>query len=326
MSVIFKFTSLLLIWTLVFGLFVWLVGPYEDADLTAEFDATQLNVGVDAYLASVEGRFDDITPGVQKQVIWAGASGAKTPWSVLYVHGFSATAQEIRPVPDDVATALGANLILTRLTGHGRGSDAMAEGSVATWMGDVAEALAIARKLGDRVLVISTSTGGTLMAAAALDADLMQDVAGIVMISPNFGVNDPLARLLTWPAARHWLPNLAGERRSFEPRNEGQATYWTTEYPSVAALPMGALIKAVNGLDFGKAQVPVLFWFSTNDTVVRPDITAQVADEWGGPVKVVNPELGPGDDPSAHVIAGDIMSPSQNEATVSGILAWVKGL
>ncbi len=326
MNSISKILFLVLIWTCVFALFVWLVGPYEDADLTASFDDSQLDEGVDTYFATSEARYDDITPGVQKQAIWAGAPEVETAWSVLYVHGFSATAQEIRPVPDDVANALGANLILTRLAGHGRSSDAMAEGSVPAWMGDVAEGLAVARKTGDRVLVISTSTGGTLMAAAAMDEKLMQDVAGIVMISPNFGVNNPLASLLTWPAARYWLPKLAGERRSFEPANEGQATYWTTEYPSFAAMPMGALIKAVNTLDLRQTKVPALFWFSPDDQVVRPDVTVKVAQKWGGPVTVVNPVLGAQDDAFAHVIAGDILSPSQTGVTVRGILEWVKGL
>jgi len=323
---LYKFIFFLGVGLLSLGVLLWLFGPYEDAELRTEFDPIKLDVGVDAYFETSEVAFDDITPGVQKQVIWADAPETKTAWSVLYLHGFSATAQEIRPVPDQVADALGANLILTRLAGHGRSGDAMAQGSVAAWMRDVAEGLAVARKTGDRVLIISTSTGGTLAAAAALDDTLMQDVAGIVMISPNFGVNSPLAPLLTWPAARHWLPVLAGDRRSFEPLNADQATYWTTEYPSVAAMPMGALIKAVNALDLSEATVPALFWFSLEDKVVRPELTLEVAAAWGGPTRVVHPELGPDDDPYAHVIAGDILSPSQNAATVEGILDWIGDL
>jgi alpha-beta hydrolase superfamily lysophospholipase len=308
------------------GVLAWLFGPYEDADLTAAFDASQLEGGIDAYLATQEAAFDDITEGVQKQVIWASDPSVKTPWSVLYVHGFSATAQEIRPVPDDVATALGANLIYTRLQGHGRSGDAMAEATVPGWMADMAEGLAIARATGDRVLIISTSTGGTLAAAAAVDDALMQDVAGIVMISPNFGVQNPAGPLLTWPAARHWLPLLAGREREFTPENDGHGRYWTTKYPSVAALPMGALIKAVDELDLAAAQTPALFIFSDEDRVVRPELTRAAAAEWGGPVRIITPVLGAEDDPFAHVIAGDILSPSQNAPTATAIAAWAKGL
>ncbi len=309
---------------LVTGL--WLFGPYEPSSLRAHFDPSRLDAGVEPYFQSVEAAFDDITPGTEKRVIRADVGQARTDWAVVYVHGFSATSQEIRPVPDRVAQALGAHLVFTRLQGHGRGAQAMATGTVAGWMADVAEALAAARSLGDRVLVISTSTGGTLMAAAAQDPALMQQVAGIVFVSPNFGINNPLAPLLTWPAARYWLPMLAGARRGFTPKNDAQARYWTTEYPSVAAMPLAALVKTVGQLDPGKATTPALFWYSDSDQVVRPDLTADVAARWGGPVRVVQPVLGPGDDASGHVIAGDIVSPGQTGGAVAGIIDWARGL
>ena len=44
----------------------------------------------------------------------------------------------------------------------------MAEATASGWMQDMAEGLAAARAVGDKVMVISTSTGGTLAAAAAL--------------------------------------------------------------------------------------------------------------------------------------------------------------
>ena len=88
-----------------------------------------------------------------KRIVWAGAAGQKTPLAVIYVHGFSASAEEIRPVPDEVAKALGANLFYTRLAGHGRSGDAMAEPLAGDWIEDMAEAMAILQKLsGERPL------------------------------------------------------------------------------------------------------------------------------------------------------------------------------
>ncbi|MBD3662765.1 alpha/beta fold hydrolase [Sulfitobacter sp. TSTF-M16] len=315
-----------LLFVILIGVGLWYFGPYEPVDLSAEFDEALLDQGVDPYLAAQEARFVGITEGVQKQVIWATAPEVRAPWSVLYIHGFSATAQEIRPVPDMVAKELGANLVFTRLAGHGRSGDALASARVTDWMNDVAEGLAIARKTGDRVLIMATSTGGTLAAAAAVDDALMQDVAGIVMISPNFGIKNPMSPLLTWPAARYWLPQLAGDTRSFTPQNEEHGRYWTTSYPSVATLPMGALVKAVRALDLGQAKVPALFIFSRKDTVVRPQMTRETAEEWGGPSQIVNPKLTDRDDPDAHVIAGDILSPSQNGPTTNAIVTWARGL
>ncbi|NNF28661.1 MAG: alpha/beta hydrolase, partial [Gemmatimonadetes bacterium] len=82
---------------------------------------------VDPYLAGREARFEDLTPGTAKSVAWAGAPGARTPFAVLYFHGFSATSMEARPLPERMAERLGANLFRTRLTGHGRPGRALAE-------------------------------------------------------------------------------------------------------------------------------------------------------------------------------------------------------
>lgn len=305
---------------------LWWFGPYEPVDLKAGFEPRKFGEGVQVYFESIESRFDDITPGVEKRVIWQeGFKERRTPVSVLYVHGFSASSEEIRPLPDRVADALGANLVYTRLAGHGRGGAALAGPSAHDWMADVAEGLAAARAVGERVVVIATSTGATLAVAAALDPELSRDVAAMVLISPNFGIHDPAAAALTLPAARWWLPWVLGREHSYPPASDAQARYWTTRYPIEALLPMAALVRAVAGMEVERATVPALFRFSEDDRVVRPDISRRVAGRWGGPALVQLVGTGPGDDPAAHVIAGAILAPGLTGAAVTDILAWLRG-
>ena len=85
---------------------------------------------------------------------------------------------------------------------------------------------------------------------------------------------------------------------------------------------MAALVKVVAAQDFTAAKVPALFWYSKGDTVVRPEVTARIHGEWGGPatVEIVTP--GAGDDPNQHVIAGDILSPGLTEKAVEAIKQW----
>ncbi|KIC35322.1 alpha/beta hydrolase [Leisingera sp. ANG-M7] len=299
-------------------------GPYEEVDLTASFDARKFGEGVQVYFESVESRFDDITPGTEKRVVWAGQAETRTPVSVLYIHGFSATSEEVRPVPDRVAAGLGANLVFTRLTGHGRTGVAMLEGTPKAWMQDTAEALAAAAHVGDRVVVIANSTGAALATVAALDTDLAQNIDAMVLMSPNYGLNSVFAPLLTWPAARYWLPPLAGREIELPVRSEAYERFWTTRYPSQAVLPMAAMVNAVREMDLSDTDVPVLFWYSVGDKVVRPDLAAEVAAAWGGPVAVSLVPPGAADDVHGHILAGDIVSPSQTQATVDGILNWLK--
>lgn len=301
-----------------------MLGPHEDVDLTARFDPAAFNGDPAAYFAESEAKVPNLRAGEEKRIIWAGDPGAKTDVVLVYIHGFSAGSEEIRPLPDLLANALGANLIFARLTGHGRDGAAMAEPVAGDWVRDTSEALAAARMIGSRIVVLSTSTGGTLAAAAAVAPDLSQDVAAMIFVSPNFGINSPLAPILNLPAARSWLPLIAGEERSFTPLNDAQAKRWTTRYPSVAVLPMAALVKTVRALDFTQAKMPALFWFSNDDQVVRPDLTRDVAERWGGAAKINLVTVGPEDDPSSHVIAGDIVSPALTEPAFTAMLAWLR--
>ncbi|MES0823888.1 alpha/beta hydrolase [Ruegeria sp. SCP11] len=316
----------LLLALIVIGGLVYWFGPREEVNLHPRFDPRKFGEGVQVYFESTESAYDDIVSGVEKRVIWQdGFKEQRTPISVLYVHGFSASSEEIRPVPDMVADALGANLVYTRLKGHGREGSAMAEGTASGWMQDMAEGLAAARAVGDKVVVISTSTGGTLAAAAALDEELSWDVAGIVFVSPNFGVNTPGAWIPGLPWARTWLPLVMGEERDVSGPDPELNKYWSAVYPWEAVVSMTVLVETIYALDFSGAQVPALFWFSDDDQVVRPDLTHKVADAWGGPATVELVTMGPGDDPMSHVIAGRLMSPGQTDATVTGILDWLKG-
>ena len=124
---------------------VFFAGPRTPADTTITFDPASIGADPDAYIAASEAKISGIRPGQQKQIVWASPTHAKTPLAIVYVHGFSASSGELRPLPDKVAAALGANLFFTRLTGHGQDSAAMAQGSIKAWVNDYAEAIAIGR-------------------------------------------------------------------------------------------------------------------------------------------------------------------------------------
>jgi alpha-beta hydrolase superfamily lysophospholipase len=305
------------------GLFL---APKEPLEMPPPFEPRRFGEGIGVYLETMESRFDDIRPDSHKRVIWAGERETRTALSIVYFHGFSASSQEIRPVPDLLAQAFGANLVYTRFRGHGRDSDAMGEASASDWLADAAEALAVARATGERVVILATSTGATVAAVALQDPALREHVAGVIFVSPNFGINNPLAPLLTWPGARHWLPLVAGKRRSFEPRNPEQAAEWTSEYPSIAVFAMAALVAHARSLDYSKMTLPALFYYSDDDRVVRPDLTGKVMAKWGGPVTRLVPTPGPEDDPFAHVITGDIMSPGTTHAAVEAMTEWLAPL
>ena len=89
---------------------------------------------VNAWLAAQEAGVPNLRPGAEKRVIWAGTMGQVADLSVVFVHWFSAAAEEIRPVPDLLAAALGANLHFARLARLGRDGAAMGEVDFLDWM------------------------------------------------------------------------------------------------------------------------------------------------------------------------------------------------
>ena len=163
----FVFALILLLVVVAAGL--WLFGPREPVDLTVSFDPSSIGSDPDAYLARQEADIPNLRPQSKKEIVWAyPASRAKTELSIVFLHGFSADKAETRPLADEVAKALHANLFYTRLTGHGRDGAAMEQASVNDWVNDLAEAMAIGRDIGSKVVVIGASTGGTEALAAVL--------------------------------------------------------------------------------------------------------------------------------------------------------------
>ncbi len=304
----------------------WFLAPRDSVDRTISFDPATIPNDIDGWLAGKEGTLADLRPEDAKQIYWSGVTGQKTPIAIVYLHGFSASKWEIRPVPDRLAEGLKANLYFPRLAGHGRSGAAMAEPAAGDWVEDVAEAMAIGRRLGERVILVGTSTGATLAALAATDPKLSEGLAGVVLVSPNFALNNRFAWMLELPYARSWLPLIAGSERSFTPVNEDHAKHWTMRYPSVSVLPVATLLEHVRRIDLGTAHVPALFMWSPEDRVISPSAVEAAAAEWGGPVTVDQVALDEGDDPMRHVLAGRILSPARTDEVVATMLQWARAL
>ncbi len=305
-----------------FAAVVW--GPVSEVDLSPRFNAAIIGPDIDEWLEEQEEEFPGITPGTEKQVTWAGAKGAKTQIAVVYLHGFSGSSIDLKPVPNNVAEALGANLFKTRLAGHGLDGAALGAATPESWIQDTAEALAIGKRLGDKVLVIGTSTGGTLATIAAADPVLSNDIAGIVLVSPNFRMKPMRARVFDLGFAPIWAPWFTGPEYSRAPTSEAHATYWTNTYPISGLFHVAALLRAAQKLDLSQVDVPLLVMYSPADQVVDAAHTVSFLQAWGGQVRWEQRQMTAKDDPRSHMITGDIRSPAQTAATVKIIRDWLE--
>ncbi|MFT4974927.1 MAG: esterase/lipase [Myxococcota bacterium] len=273
---------------------------------------------VDTWLARREAHITDITPGTEKTIL--RVSPDKTPISLVFLHGFSATRQELSPLCENLSQELGANAYFARLTGHGRSDDEMAEASVGAWMADVAEAMEIGRRIGEKVVVIGSSTGGTL--AAWLASENPPDLAALVYISPNFALRDKRSRMMLWPGRRLLARIVIGTHREWQPKNELVGRYWTHRYPARALFPMIELVNHVQKIDLSQARQPAMVIYSPDDTIVdSAEIVARFAQMGASPKELL--AITDANDTENHVLAGDLISPDTTAPITTAILSFL---
>lgn len=286
--------------------------------------APELPDDIETWLADRERQVASqyaLIPDTEKRVTWYGEPGERTAYVVVNLHGFSATRQETAPLAERIATALAANLFETRLSGHGRAQQPMHAVRAEDWLADAAEALAIGARLGEKIVVIGTSTGGTL-ALAMSDHETAAAVSDIVLISPNLQPRDDKAAWLTRPAGPLIAKLVNGDTRSWEAHNEQQARYWSTSYPIDAAVEVMRLVDSVQSrLPMQLAQ-DLLVLQSPHDKVVSPEATRQAFERINAPRKRLI-EIEYAEDPSNHVLAGDILAPASTDRIAAEIVTFV---
>ncbi len=301
---------------------VFLAGPRPSKKVALR--QIDLPVDLDTYVASSEAQYTDIIVGAEKKIRWADPGKEQTAVSIVYLHGFSATRQEVAPLCDILADSLGANLYYTRLKGHGRADEAMAEPTVEDWIHDSREALQIGRRLGRKVILVGTSTGGTLSTWLTLQPDT-SDILANILISPNYAPKDRNAVVALWPWGENIMRMAVGDTRSWEPANDLQEKYWNTTYPVSAVVPMMTLVDIVDESDFSTIVTPTQIVYSALDEVISVDKIEEKFPEIGSAYKMLTP-IDTSGDGSNHVLAGDIVSPGTTIPVSKMILEFLEPL
>lgn len=290
---------------------VFFAGPR--ADKSVKVTDVTIPDDLDSYLQQKEAALGDVFEGFEKQILWANEDKRRTEQSIVFIHGFSASRFELSPLVEDLGDSLGANVYFTRLAGHGQPGHAMASASVNDWIYDGLEAIEIGRRIGDNVIIISNSTGSTIAAWICAHPDLAANVAANVMLSPNFGPKDDNARVLLWPWGKQIAQLIEGKERSWEPANEKHGKYWTTSYPTSALVNMMGLVDLLQETNLQTTTVPTQIIYSDKDTVVDPDQIKAGFERLGSPYKRLI-AFNDSEDPSNHILAGDVMSPSTTDS------------
>lgn len=206
-----------------------------------------------------------LKPDNEARIIWANDSlKQQTEYAIIYLHGFSASQEEGDPVHYEFAQKFGCNLFLSRLDAHGIDTtDPLANFTAEGLWNSAKEAYAIGKQLGKKVIIMSTSTGGTLALKMASE---YPDITALIMLSPNIAINDPNAWLLN----NHWGLQIAqmivGKHRTVKDTSSIYAQYWNTRYSTISLVQLEELIETtMKEATFKKVKQPVLLLYYYKD-------------------------------------------------------------
>ena len=198
----------------------------------------------------------------------------------------------------------------------------MIDGTVNGWANDANEALEIGRRLGNKVVLIGTSTGSTLITWLSLQPS-NKDVQAMILLSPNFHPANSNMSILLWPWGEKIAEMLIGKTRHWESNNPLHEKYWANDYSTAAMLPMMGLVKIVNDADLNEISTPTLMVYSSKDKTISVPALIKAFRHFGSIDKEIV-EFNDTEDPDSHALAGDLLSPSSTKALADRVTAFVK--
>jgi esterase/lipase len=267
--------------------------------------------GIDRAIAASEAQVEGLKPNNEAKIIWASQhEHQKTPIAFVYLHGFGASNREGEPVMSKLSEKYNANVYLSRLKEHGiQRKNNFEYLTPENYIASAKEAIAIGKLIGKKVILVSTSTGGTLSLALAAED---KDIAGLILYSPFIGlINPQMETIITPEGKENFIKMLGGEIQEIQ-RPEEEAKYWSSSFHVNGYVSLITMLKkTMTPATFSKVKCPVFVGYyykneEEQDKVVSVPGILKMYEQLGTPeknkMKVAFPDAG------NHVIACDLRS------------------
>lgn len=310
--------SLLIISSVVFVLFiVYVTGPkFPAPKLNNNLPIIHLSISeIDSFIITKEFS-KEIKTDNQSRIIWANDSlKNKTKYCLLYLHGYAASWYEGEPVHRNFASRYGMNLYIPRLASHGLNtSEPLIDMYPDSLYESAKRALVLAQNLGEKVILMGTSTGCTL--GLKLEADFPNLIHSMILYSPNVRLFNPSSLLLDKPWGLQIVRKIMkGKYRVMNNDFSSlECKYWYCRQRLEGLVFLQQLLEAtMNKETFKKVKIPVFVGYyykdeRYQDSTVRVDAILKMYNQLGTPdsmkQKVAFSEAG------THPIANELFSKS----------------
>jgi len=250
----------------ILPLVTYFVGPVmPDPEINSELPVISGDIG--NYVAKLQAH-EKVRPGNEAKIIWANDSVHEpTEFVLLYLHGFSASRMEGYPVNESFPKRYGCNAYLARLAAHGLVTEnPLIDMTPYRLYESAKQALLIAGQLGEKVIIMGTSTGGTL--ALKLAADFPELVHALVLYSPNIKIKNKASFLMSKPWGLQIARlNFGGNFRTSEEDPKGEiCKYWYCRYRAEGPVFLQQLLDVTMKEDiFVKVKCPLFLGYYYRD-------------------------------------------------------------
>ncbi|WP_031528479.1 alpha/beta hydrolase [Dyadobacter crusticola] len=216
----------------------------------------------------------------EARIIWADSSKkAKTPYSIVYIHGFGASWAEGDPVHRELAKRYGANLYLARMHDAGIDDpDAFDDLTPNNFISGAKRALAIGKALGDSVIVIGTSAGGLL---SVYLASTHPEIKGLVLYSPCMEVANSSLKLITGPWGKQILHQVIGEHNQVKDSIPERAQFWLQGYHTNGLITLQQMMDVIARREvYERIKMPVFVgYYYKNEKEQDPVVSVKAIQE-----------------------------------------------
>jgi len=232
-------------------------------------------ITIESWINEREGKIKDIKPNNQAKIIWNDEKRSPTEYVVVYLHGFGASHQEGYPVHVSLADSLGANLFLARQKGHGLTSKEAFKGlTPGSYMSSAMEALAIGQQLGEKVILMGTSTGAAQ--ALWLASQFPSTVEALILYSPYIELkNASDEKLVLGPWGQTLMKKVMGSEINHEVRPDSVAEYWSEYYHLDSYFSLFSMInESMTPEVFSRVSCPVFMAYYYKDAAHQDDVVS----------------------------------------------------
>lgn len=203
---------------------------------------------LDDWITEFENQPGNVRKRARARIVWANRDSKKsTAYSLVYLHGFKASHPEGYPTHCDLAQQLECNLYLSRLKGHGLDlEEPLADFIVDDLIESARLAMEIGNRIGEKVVLIGTSTGASLALLLASLPEFRDSIKALVLYAPLIRFHGMEHYFLCTRTGRALLRVIRGKNYLFRSDQAEHVSYdpdWYSQYKLQGALALGQFVQ-----------------------------------------------------------------------------------